>query len=141
MSLEILEKVKEFLIKLVKNEDFRTRLMSDKISEVRKVIQDSGYSFSKEEFETATIQILELKELGEFHELTEEELLGAVGGWMRRFPKEPIFQPMYGVIIEPPDDYYPQPEPIPEPQPMYGIVIEPIDVQPLYGVVIEPELY
>ncbi len=143
MSLEILEKVKEFLIRLVKDEDFRAQLMSGKIDEFRKVIQDNGYNFSQEEFETATIKILELKEMGEFHELTEEELLGAVGGRLIKYPKEPIFQPMYGVIIEPPEDLYPKPEPLPEPQPMYGIVIdpEPIYVQPLYGVVIAPELY
>jgi predicted ribosomally synthesized peptide with nif11-like leader len=139
MSLEILEKVKEFLIRLVKDEDFRTQLMSNKIDEVRQVIQDSGYSFSQEEFETATIKILELKELGEFHELTEQELLGAVGGISRI--DSTVIQPLYGVVIWPPKKCLrpcPSPQPWPEPQPMYGIVIDPIEpiVQPLYGVVI-----
>ncbi|BAY12285.1 Nif11-like leader peptide family RiPP precursor [Calothrix sp. NIES-2098] len=141
MSLEILEKVKEFLIRLVKDEDFRQQLMSEKIDEVKKFIADSGYNFSQEEFETATIKILELKELGEFHELTEQELLGAVGGFTKRYkplPEEPIAQPMYGIIIEPIGI---------DPQPMYGIVIEPIepikpiDPQPMYGIIIsDPEL-
>ncbi|MGD1713667.1 Nif11-like leader peptide family natural product precursor [Dapis sp. BLCC M172] len=47
MSLEILEKVKDFLIKVVKDESFRTQLMSEKVEEVRKVMTDSGYNFSQ----------------------------------------------------------------------------------------------
>ncbi len=151
MSLEILEKVKDFLIRAVKDESFRTQLMSEKVEEVKKVMTDSGYNFSQEEFETATIQILDLKESGEFHELSEEELVSAVGGWGKDFqwrkivPKYPIFQPMYGIVIEPPEDEYPKPEPeplpYPDPQPMYGIVIgPPIDIQPMYGVIKPPEL-
>ncbi|MGD1704257.1 Nif11-like leader peptide family RiPP precursor [Dapis sp. BLCC M229] len=151
MSLEILEKVKDFLIRVVKDESFRTQLMSEKVEEVKKVMTDSGYNFSQEEFETATIQILDLKESGEFHELSEDELVSAVGGWRKDFgwkkifPKYPIFQPMYGIVIEPPEDEYPKPEPeplpYPDPQPMYGIVIgPPIDMQPMYGVIKPPEL-
>ncbi|MGD1805224.1 Nif11-like leader peptide family RiPP precursor [Dapis sp. BLCC M126] len=147
MSLEILEKVKDFLIRVVKDESFRTQLMSEKVEEVRKVMTDSGYNFSQEEFETASIQILDLKELGEFHELSEEELVSAVGGWgkdfwwRKRFPKDPIFQPMYGVVIQPPPKPEPEPLPYPEPQLMYGIVISPpIDIQPMYGVIKPPEL-
>ena len=134
MSLTILEKVKEFLIRLVKDEDFRTQLVSDKVEDARKVMADSGYDFSQDEFETAAIEILELKELGHFEELTEEELVGAVGGWRvgdwkKRFPKDLIIQPMYGIVIEPPKDEYPKPKPAPlpypNPQPLYGVVIEP----------------
>ena len=61
MSLEILGKVKEFLTKLVKDEDFRAQLTNKKIDEVKKVMADGGYNFSKKEFETAALQILELK--------------------------------------------------------------------------------
>lgn len=132
MSLDILERVKTFLIRLVKDEDFRTQLMSNKVEEVKKVMADNGYNFSQQEFETASIKILELKELGEFQDLSEEELVGAVGGWIKRCPKYPIVQPLYGVVE-------PRPTPSPNPQPMYGIVIKPpIDIQPMYGVVIDP---
>lgn len=131
MSLEILEKVKEFLVRLVKDQTFREQLTTDKIEQARKVMQDNGYNFSKEEFETATIEILELKERGEFHELNEGELAAAVGGYAK---KPPFIQPLYGVIIsEPPI------KPI-DPQPMYGIVIDPNDkidppMQAMYGVI------
>jgi predicted ribosomally synthesized peptide with nif11-like leader len=147
MSLTILEKVKDFLIRLVKDESFRAQLMSEKVEEVRKVMADSGYNFSQEEFETAAIQILDLKESGEFHELSEEELVGAFGGITSISDR--VIQPLYGVIYWPPEGHpkprprpWPRPKPI-DPQPMYGIVIEPIDspVQPMYGVIQPKELF
>ncbi len=141
MSLTILEKVKEFLIRLVKDESFRTQLMSDKVEEVRKVMADSGYNFSQEEFETAAIKILDLKESGEFHELSEEELVGAFGGWAF---SEPIVQPLYGVVIKPPEDGYPKPDPQPypkpRPRPFPCVCKPPIDIQPMYGVIQPREL-
>ncbi|MCX7596294.1 MAG: Nif11-like leader peptide family RiPP precursor [Fischerella sp.] len=136
MSLEILEKVKDFLIRLVKDEAFRTQLMSEKAEEVKNFLEDGGYNFSQEEFETAAIKILELKELGEFHDLSEEELVGAVGGLTRI--NDQVIQPLYGVISLPPKGH-PRPRPKPVPQPLYGIVIDP-PVQALYGVVAPEEL-
>nr|AVH79589.1 Nif11-type precursor [Nostoc sp. PCC 9229] len=143
MSLAIFEKVKEFLVRIVKDEAFRSQLMSEKAEEVKKALENGGYNFSQKEFETAAIQILELKELGEFHDLSEEELLGAFGGLTRISDR--IVQPLYGVIYWPPEDEYPHPWPKPkpiDPQPMYGIVIDPLDppLQPMYGVVIPEEL-
>jgi predicted ribosomally synthesized peptide with nif11-like leader len=137
MSLEILEKVKRFLIKLVKDEAFRTQLVSDKVEEVRKAMQENDYNFSQEEFETAAIKILELKESGEFDELSEEELVGAFGGLTSI--NDRIVQPLYGVIYWPPKGHpNPRPRPKPDPQPLYGIVIDPIDAPPQasYGVVV-----
>ncbi|XZF61958.1 MAG: Nif11-like leader peptide family RiPP precursor [Gloeotrichia echinulata DVL01] len=157
MSLEILEKVKNFLIKLVKDEDFRTQLMSDKIEDIKKAMADGGYNFSQAEFETAAIKILELKESGEFNDLSEEELVGAFGGLtilVRPSEIEPEIQPLYGVVYWPPEGYpkphpRPRPRPIPHPilhrikhpilQPLYGVVIDP-PVQALYGVVAPEEL-
>ncbi len=132
MSLEIFEKVKDFLVKLVKDEAFRSQLMSEKAEEVKNALENGGYNFSQQEFETAAITILELKELGEFHELSEEELVGALGGISRI--NDRVIQPMYGVIYWPPKGYPKGIKPKPDPQPMYGIVIEP-PVQALYGVV------
>ncbi|MEH2000528.1 MAG: Nif11-like leader peptide family RiPP precursor [Nostoc sp.] len=136
MSLAIFEKVKEFLIRLVKDEAFRTQLMSDQIDEVIKVMEKGGYNFSQEEFETASIKILELKELGQFEDLSEEELVGAFGG-LTSTPDR-VLQPLYGVVvlphegsIKPPIKWIPRPRPKPWPQP---IVIHP---QPVYGVVVK----
>ncbi len=140
MSLAIFEKVKEFLVRLVKDEAFRTQLMSDKIEEVRNLFEDNGYNFSQEEFETAAIRILELKELGEFSDLSEEELLGAVGGLTiseptdKRLSRPPCWYPWFPKGHPQPVPT-PKPLPHPQPQPMYGIVIGP-PVQALYGVVV-----
>jgi predicted ribosomally synthesized peptide with nif11-like leader len=139
VSLEIFEKVKDFLVQLVKDDAFRTQLMSEKAEEVKKALENGGYNFSQQEFETAAISILELKELGEFHELSEEELVGALGGISRI--KDTLIQPLYGVIYWPPKGYPKpgiKPKPI-DPQPMYGIVIDP-PVQALYGAVVQSEL-
>ncbi|MEM9267024.1 MAG: Nif11 family protein [Cyanobacteria bacterium P01_F01_bin.13] len=155
----ILEKVKDFLVRLVKDAAFATRLQDGSADQVQSLLQEAGYDFSQTEFESATLQILDLKEQNQFHELSEAELVGAVGGWLRRFPrypggrfrkrpdrfpKDPILQPMYGVIIEPPVDDYPKPDPLPTPypQPLYGVVIgPPVDSpQPMYGVITPPDI-
>ncbi|MDZ8260547.1 Nif11-like leader peptide family RiPP precursor [Nostoc sp. ChiQUE01b] len=142
MSLTIFEKVKEFIIRIVKDETFYTQLMSDKLDEVIKVMEESGYNFSQEEFETASIQILELKELGQFDDLTEEELVGAFGGAINT--KEQVFQPLYGVVVSPPEEcgkppikckWIPKPNPKPWPDPTQGVHPP---VQALYGVVVSP---
>jgi len=117
MSREILEKVKSFLVQLVKDESFRNQLMSEKVEDVKKIMADGGYQFSRDEFETAAIQILELKELGQFQDLTEDELMGAIGGFtVSGFSKNPIDQlididlpidiPMYGKPIDFSEDIY-----------------------------------
>ena len=152
MSLEILAKVKEFIVRMVKDEDFRAQLMSEKVEQIRTAMLESGYNFSIEEFETATLKILELKEAGEFHELSEEELVGAVGGYIA---SDPTIESLYGVIWWCPKPYpkpLPQPEPCPKPiepiyQALYGVVIEPIDpiyeppAQAEYGAVIIDNQY
>lgn len=126
MPLELLEKVKEFLTRLIKDRAFLTQLENSNINERNEFLQNTGYNFSKEEFETATIQLLDLKEKGEFTELSEEELVAAVGGFIGG--KYPIVQPLYGVIRSPlpsePIDSWPLPiEPINPPiQPMYGVI-------------------
>ncbi|MDJ0735961.1 MAG: Nif11-like leader peptide family natural product precursor [Nostocaceae cyanobacterium] len=139
MSLEILGKVKEFLTKIVKDENFRTELTNKTRDEVKKVMADGGYNFSKEEFETAALQILELKEQGEFHELTEEELVGAVGGLTKLTIIDAV--PMYGIppiwdIWNPIIEEYPKPkEEEPKPckpwmcyQAMYGASISDLEL-------------
>lgn len=137
----IFERVKAFLIRIIRDEDFRTQLQTGVVEQTQKVLQDNGYTFSKDEFESATLKILELKEQDQFHELTEAELVAAVGGWLGR---EPIIQPLYGVIIDPPKEDYPRPDskprpwprPKPRPRPPGITPIRPPIAQPLYGVVI-----
>ncbi len=146
IPINILENVKDFLVRLVKDTSFREQLQNNVADQAQQFLQDKGYTFSQEEFETASIQLLDLKERDEFHELTEAELVGAIGGFIwngrprfrRPKPiKDPIVQPMYGVIIEPPIAIDPYEPPIA--QPMYGVVIEPIDdpkFQPIYRVIV-----
>ncbi|WP_413160405.1 Nif11-like leader peptide family natural product precursor [Capilliphycus salinus ALCB114379] len=148
--INILENVKDFLVRLVKDKTFREQVENNVAEQVQQLLQANGYSFSQEEFETASIQLLDLKERDEFHELTEAELVGAIGGLMKKGRRsfsrpikpidDPIVQPMYGVIVEPIDDPI---NPIDDPivQPMYGVVIEPIDdgmiFQSVYGVIVD----
>lgn len=149
IPINILENVKDFLVRLVKDTSFREQLQNNVADQAQQFLQDKGYTFSQEEFETASIQLLDLKERDEFHELTEAELTGAIGGWMKKWrpgywrPIKPIHpplvQPMYGVIVEPPIAIDPYEPPYPDPQPMYGVVIGPIDdpiFQPMYGVIV-----
>jgi predicted ribosomally synthesized peptide with nif11-like leader len=123
MSVSLFERLKEFLVRLVKDKSFRTELDNGTVEERQQILKSAGYIFSKEEFETAAIHVLESKERGEFTELNEEELAGVLGGFVGE--KYPIIQPMYGVIVEPPIDTSWPPKP-PLPQPMYGVIIDPV---------------
>ena len=145
----IFEKVKELLVRVVKDSEFLNLLQTSSAEEARTILKEAGYRFSKEHFESAAMKILDLKEKDQFHELSEEELVGAVGGFL--YGHKPPFwiQPLYGVIIDPPKDNprpYPKPTPLPwEPpiviQPMYGVVIDPTPTpipgpQPMYGTIV-----
>jgi predicted ribosomally synthesized peptide with nif11-like leader len=123
MSVNLFERLKEFLVRVVKDQSFRTQLDNGTVEERQEVLKSAGYIFSKEEFETAAIHVLESKERGEFTELNEEELAGVLGGFVGG--EFPIIQPMYGVVTWPPIISWP-PKP-PFPQPMYGIITPTID--------------
>ena len=123
MSVSLFEKLKEFLVRLVKDQSFRTELNNGTLEERQQILKSAGYIFSKEEFETAAIHVLESKERGEFTELNEEELAGVLGGFVGE--QYPIIQPMYGVVVtEPPIISWPPKEPID--QPMYGVITPPV---------------
>src|SRR4028119_1194251 len=100
MSVNLFERLKEFLVRLVKDQSFRTDLDNGPVEDRQEVLKSAGYIFSKEEFETAAIHVLESKERGEFTELNEEELAGVLGGFVGG--EFPIIQPMYGVVTWPP---------------------------------------
>lgn len=116
MSIGILEKVKEFWVRLVKDQTFRDRLENSSVDERNKFLEAAGYRFTKEEFEAATLEVIESKEQGEFSELSDEELAAVVGGYVGE--SSGVLQPMYGVPWWPIDQ--PEPEPKPGPQPLYG---------------------
>ena len=73
MSVNLFERLKELLVRLVKDQSFRTQLDNGTLEERQEVLKSSGYIFSKEEFETAALHVLESKERGELTEITEEE--------------------------------------------------------------------
>ena len=121
MSVNLFERLKEFLVRLVKDQSFRTQLDNGTVEERQEVLKSSGYIFSKEEFETAALHVLESKERGEFAELTEEELAGVLGGFMGG--RYRTIQAVYGAVSWPliasltPTDSFAQP--------IYGVIIEP----------------
>ena len=105
MSVNLFERWKELLVKLVKDRSFRTQLDNGTVEERQQILKSAGYIFSKEEFETAALHVLESKERGEFTELTEEELAGVLGGFVGAKALIPqltidsaISQAPYGVI-------------------------------------------
>lgn len=116
MSVNLFERLKEFLVRLVKDQSFRTKLDNGTVEERQQILKSAGYIFSKEEFETAAIHVLESKERGEFTELNEEELAGVLGGFVVK--EYPIIQPMYGVVIWPPKKLIAQ-------QAKYGAITDP----------------
>jgi len=118
MSVNLFERLKEFLVRLVKDQSFRTELDNGTVEERQQILKSAGYIFSKEEFETAALDVLESKERGEFTELNEEELAGVLGGCIGA--TYPVIQPMYGVIVRPVISWPPK---VPIAQPMYGIII------------------
>lgn len=80
MNRNILERVTGFLVKLVKDQQFQAQLQNTSVNERKQLLKEFGYSFSKHEFETAAIKLMEAKEQGQLHELSEEELVTVFGG-------------------------------------------------------------
>ncbi|WP_019501034.1 hypothetical protein [Pseudanabaena sp. PCC 6802] len=121
MSENTFNKLKEFIVRLIKDREFRSALERTERSKRTGFLADRGYAFTTESFETGAIELMSARQKGEFTDVSEEELAGVFGGYIG---KAPIIQPMYGVI------WWPWPiRPI-----------RPIDPQPLYGVVIDDML-
>ena len=109
------ENVKAFYQRLAQDEQFRSELQEVKSKEeCSQLVQEYGYYFTQEEFETYTYELLESsQEDGELTDLDERELEAVFGGLKKYVSWPPIMQ-MYGVIW-PPDDW--------GPQPLYGVII------------------
>jgi predicted ribosomally synthesized peptide with nif11-like leader len=95
-----LKDVKAFYQRLADDETFRNQIQNVKNKEeCSQIVQAAGYEFTQQEYEEYTIQLLESDSIdNEFQDLNEQELEAVFGGVKRSItPKEPIYQPMYGV--------------------------------------------
>jgi predicted ribosomally synthesized peptide with nif11-like leader len=113
------DKVKEFLVRIVKDDEFRTSVAAQKNPEDRsQLLQESGYTFTPSEFDSASIKILELAEQGLFTDLNDNELVAVMGGaFMGRV------QPVYGVSIPP--IFHEMPGQV---RPVYGVPVPPSQI-------------
>jgi hypothetical protein len=118
----MLEKLKEFVVRLVKDEEFRTDLANQPSEEDQtKVLEELGYNFALADVEAGAIKILELAEQGLFNDLNEGELTAVFGGVT--FTSGISSKPpggavaMYGVPVGSIDDPFPSSHPAPAPRP------------------------
>ena len=75
------DKIKEFLVRIVKDDEFRTSVEARSTpAEQSQLLKESGYDFTPSEFDAAAIKILELAEQGLFTDLSESELVAVTGG-------------------------------------------------------------
>ena len=95
----ILESVIRFYKSLVNDKNFKSQLENaSNPEEFRKIIQEAGYDFTQEEFETATAQILEKNGLSELSEEDLELVFGGCGDPPIIGPELPGPVPLYGVV-------------------------------------------
>ena len=79
------DKIKEFLVRIAKDNEFRTSVESQPTPEEKsQLLKEFGYTFTESEFDSAAIKILELAEQGSFTELNESELVSIIGGSVSR---------------------------------------------------------
>jgi predicted ribosomally synthesized peptide with nif11-like leader len=122
------DKIKELLVRIVKDDKFRTSVESQPTLEDRsQLLKESGYSFTQSEIDSASIKILELAEKGLFSDLDDCELVAVMGG--------------YGGVLGLPSSI-PQPQPFVaygsfskffHKQPPYVDFVSPIDPHPSFA--------
>ncbi|MBD2774085.1 Nif11-like leader peptide family natural product precursor [Iningainema tapete] len=101
--------------------------------ECSQIVKGAGYDFTQKEFEEYTEQLLESTVADELlKDLDEKELASVVGGATSVLSEEPVYRAMYGVVTdEPLASWYNWigigrfKEPII--QPMYGVVLNPLE--------------
>jgi predicted ribosomally synthesized peptide with nif11-like leader len=88
--------VKSFYKKLANDTNFRCQLQdASSQDEWLKIASSHGYTFTQQDLEDGTNQLLELSDdCEELQELSTLELAGVFGGQVR-------IQPIYGVVIQP----------------------------------------
>ncbi|MDJ0658006.1 MAG: Nif11-like leader peptide family natural product precursor [Crocosphaera sp.] len=111
-----LESVKSFYQRLAKDEEFRSQLEGLETSEESsQLLQQAGYNFTQEEFESYTAELLESNlDESDLKDLNEQELEVVFGG----MTSSPPIQALYGVIVISPS--FPGPMPFPGPIPFPG---------------------
>lgn len=87
-----IESAKAFYQRVTTDEAFQTQLQSAASEERTVIIQEAGYDFTPEEWETATAQVLEAAEIN--RELNDVEL-EAIAGGVSILPVVPV----YGVAL------------------------------------------
>jgi hypothetical protein len=111
MSVNLLQKVKEFFVRLTKNQAFRIQqpisfiednAVKDALDfcqvEDYKLLQEAQDSFLMEELEQAVIQLLELQQREEWDKLDEKEVVDIVSKLLiKEFPGR-IINPVHEVI-------------------------------------------
>ncbi|ACK66691.1 protein of unknown function nitrogen fixation [Rippkaea orientalis PCC 8801] len=94
------ENVRAFYERLAQDVEFRSELQEVKTKEeCSQFVQQAGYNFTEEEFETYTSRLLEASQKeGELQDLDERELEAVFGGVSHAFfPLIPIL--LYGVVF------------------------------------------
>lgn len=99
MSLDIVAKVKEFLLRLVRDQAFQQKLANCSDAERQELLKESGYYFCKATFEDAIVELLESKDRGELSDVEANELAAVFGGQIVRKYPFPVMVAMYGVAI------------------------------------------
>jgi predicted ribosomally synthesized peptide with nif11-like leader len=125
--MDVFNRLKKFVVQLFQDDQFRYHLATASEEERLKLLEQLGYRFSQQEWESGMLQILDAKERDEFEELNDEQLAALAGAGLAASP-EIIAVPMYGI---PPDEFdhtprcknwwscLPSHDPFP-PQAMYG---------------------
>jgi predicted ribosomally synthesized peptide with nif11-like leader len=99
-----LQGVKAFYQRLADDENFRNQIQKvNSKEECSQIVREAGYNFTQQEYEEYTIQLLESDSTdNELKDLEEQELEAVFGGVKRSIiPREPIYQPMYGLPYRP----------------------------------------
>ncbi|MBD2357976.1 Nif11-like leader peptide family natural product precursor [Tolypothrix sp. FACHB-123] len=81
-----LENVRAFYERLASDEAFRTQIQGIESKDVgRKILQNAGFNFTKEEFEEYTAQLLDSE--NELQDIDAAELASVVGGLVGFYPR------------------------------------------------------
>ena len=120
-----LDSVRLFFKRLIEDKDFRSQVENAASpEEYRQMIREAGYDFTKKEFETAAVQILN-SSLRDLSEEEQEVVFGGVSSYLWEWDgsTKPPIQQRYGVI-----------------RPCIKPCIKP-PIQPRYGVIRPTEKY
>jgi hypothetical protein len=115
----MLDKLKEFVVRIIKDEEFRTELENQPSEQAQaKILEKLGYNFALPDVEAGAVKILELAEQGLFKEVSESELATVFGGLTATgigSKPQDLARGSYGVAVSPSEEWYYSPAPHPAP--------------------------